>query len=208
MKLYTFPIAPNPRRVELFLQYKGIELDKQEVDIRKLEQFSDEYKAINPDSTVPALVLDNGEVLSDAISICLYIDELYPDKPLFGRNSVEKSQIVGWDHKIFTDGLIAIAEIYRNSVPFFEGRGLSGMQGIEQIPALIERGKIRLQHFFNSMERALTNRDYLVGSRLSFADIDLLVVCDFAQWVELGIPDECTYLQQHYVLVGEQLGIE
>ena len=207
MKLYTFPLAPNPRRVELFLQHKGIELEKQEINIRKLEQFSDEYKAINPNSTVPALVLDNGEVLSDAISICLYLDELYPEKPLFGSSALEKAQVIGLDHRIFTNGLIAVAEIYRNSNEMFVGRGLSGTQGVEQIPALIERGKASLERFFYDMEAAIAGKNYLVGSSLTLADIDLLVIGDFSKWVKLGIPEDCPQLQQHYARAAEDLGL-
>ncbi|MDH3994416.1 MAG: glutathione S-transferase N-terminal domain-containing protein, partial [Gammaproteobacteria bacterium] len=57
MKLYTYDPAPNPRRVALFMQYKGIEIDSQQIDMMKAEQLTDEYRQINPECTVPALQL-------------------------------------------------------------------------------------------------------------------------------------------------------
>ena len=61
MKLYTYDPAPNPRRLGLFLKYKGIELDTEQVDLGALEQLGEAYGEINPLRTVPALKLDSGE---------------------------------------------------------------------------------------------------------------------------------------------------
>lgn len=206
MKLYNFEIAPNPRRVKLYLQYKGIEIDTETVDIRAREQFTDEFKAINSFCTVPTLVLDNGDTLIDAVSICLYLESLHPEKPLFGSTPLEQAQVLGWDHRIFTDGLSAVAEILRNQGDMFKGRSLPGQIGLEQIPALVPRGKKRLQGFFANVEQHMQGRDYLVGEQLSFADIDFLVVCDFAGWVAEKIPEECVNLQALYQRAGKAVG--
>ena len=60
MKLYTYAVAPNPRRVGLLMKYKGIEIESQEIDLVAKEQFSPEFSAINPRLTLPALVLADG----------------------------------------------------------------------------------------------------------------------------------------------------
>ena len=62
MKLYTFDPAPNPRRLTLFMQYKGIEIETQQIDMMAGEQLGDDFRKINPECTVPALVLDDGTV--------------------------------------------------------------------------------------------------------------------------------------------------
>ena len=64
MKLYSFDSAPNPRRVGLFMAYKGINNETISVDPGKKEQLLDEYLAINPAGTVPTLLLDDGTTLT------------------------------------------------------------------------------------------------------------------------------------------------
>ena len=69
MKLYDTKLAPNPRRVRIFLAEKGIDVPKVEVDLAKTEQKSSEYSKINPLQRTPALVLDDARpavVLSTA----------------------------------------------------------------------------------------------------------------------------------------------
>ena len=46
MKLYTFDLAPNARRLQLFLNYKGIELETQQIDLGSLEQHGEEYAVL------------------------------------------------------------------------------------------------------------------------------------------------------------------
>ena len=60
MKLYTYDPAPNPRRLALFMAWKGIDVETQQVDLMTGEQLGDDYRAINPECTVPTLVLDDG----------------------------------------------------------------------------------------------------------------------------------------------------
>ena len=65
MKLYSSPVAPSPRKVLIFIAEKGItDIEVKNLDIGKLEHKTPEYKKIAPNSRIPALVLDNGEVLS------------------------------------------------------------------------------------------------------------------------------------------------
>ena len=205
MKLYTFEKAPNPRRLALFMQYKGIDIATQTINIGEREQFAQSYKAINPNCTVPSLQLDDGTVLTDVISVCLYLESLYPGKPLMGSTPLEQAQIVGWDHKIFVEGLTAVAEMLRNRGEFFQGKALPGDMEVEQIPALVERGKKRLHGFFRALEAHLVEHDYLVGDAISLADIDAFVLCDFAGWVKESIPVSCTELQAWYQRVAKEL---
>ena len=134
MKLYTYDPAPNPRRLTLFMQYKGIELDTQQVDLGTAEQLGDEYRKINPECSVPALVLDDGTVLTEVIGICAYLEALYPDKPLLGSTAKEKAQIISWDHRLFANVFSAIASILRNRSKAMVNRALPGPLDVPQIP--------------------------------------------------------------------------
>ncbi|WP_448214171.1 glutathione S-transferase family protein [Colwellia sp. MEBiC06753] len=194
MKLYTFPVAPNPMRVGYLLKYKGIEIETIEINLKEKQQFTPEFLAVNPNATVPALQLDDGTLLTDAIAICLYLERKFPDKPLFGKTDEEYAQVVGWLHKLYVEGLAAVADILRNGSEFFEDRALPGKIAVPQIPALVERGQLRLQCFWEMLDQHLQNREFIVGTNLTQADIDAYVVCNFASWVKATIPEQCSNL--------------
>ncbi len=198
MHLYTYDKAPNPQRVSHLLNYKNIELDTTQFDLMTGEHFNDAFKKINPDCTVPTLIIDDGVVLTDTIAICVYLDRLYPEKTLFGANDSEYAQVIGWCHKLFLDGFIPIAEVLRNHSPAFKDRALPGRILIAQIPELIERGTSRLEAFWHNMNEHLADREFVVGDQLTMADIDLFVVCGFAGWIKASVPEECTALLQWY----------
>jgi len=198
MKLFTYDPAPNPRRVNLFIAYKGIELPTEQVDLRKHEQFSPHFQAINPRCVVPTLQLDDGGALCDGIAICWYLEKLYPQRPLFGTDPLRQAQILSWDQFIFTDGFLAVAESLRNHSEAFKHRAVPGAEKIEQIPELVERGRKRLQIFFWALEQHLQDRQFIVGDELSFADIDAFVTVDFAAWIKEKVPQNCPNLQRWY----------
>jgi glutathione S-transferase len=198
VKLYTYEPAPNPRRLGLFIKHKGMSIDTQAIDMMTKAQFSDSFCAINPRSTLPTLVLDDGTVLTDTIAICLYLDGLHPEKPLFGRNDLERAQVIGRCHQIFFEGFSAVAEVLRNKGEAFKDRPLPGPLKMPQIPALIDRGNLRIGAFYETMNEELTGRDFLVGNKLSQADIDLYVTLGFSGWVKRQIPDNCPVLQNWF----------
>jgi glutathione S-transferase len=195
MKLYTYDAAPNARRLRLFMDYKGIELETRQIDLGKLEQHSEEYQAINPYRTVPALQLDSGEVLTEVIGQCVYLEALHPELPLLGSTPLEKAQVISWDHRLFLMGFMAIADIFRNGHPAFAGRAMPGPLELEQIPALVDRGKIRLEHFWPMMDAHLATSPWIAGNSFSFADIDMFCINEFAGWIKEGIPDSCGNLK-------------
>lgn len=204
MHLYTFSLAPNPMRLEYFLKYKGIKIDTTEISISEGEQFSAQFKAINPASTLPSLVLDDGIVLTDTIAICVYLDKLYPEKTLFGANDSEYAQVIGWDHKIYVDGLMALAEIFRNRSSFFKDRAMPGKLNIPQLDVLIERGKLRAEAFWQDINAHLATSNYLVGDQLTLADIDAFVICAFAKRVKEEIPEHCKNIFKWQKLIASQ----
>ena len=65
MKLYNSPLAPNPRRVRIFLAEKNLNVPTVDVDLAGLEQKSDDFSALNPFQRIPVLALDDGVVLCE-----------------------------------------------------------------------------------------------------------------------------------------------
>lgn len=198
MKLYTFEAAPNPRRIHVLLHYKGISLPQETVDLGKGQQFSEAFKAINPACTLPALQLDDGSVLTDTVAIAYYLDSQFPQKPVFGATPLETARILGWSHRVFMDGFVPIAEMLRNQGEFFKDRALPGTTPLAQIPALVERGQLRLQTFWPVLDAHLAQREFMVGNTPSQADIDAFVTCDFAGWVKQAVPENCTHIHRWY----------
>lgn len=206
MKLYTFDPAPNPRRVALMLKHKGVAIDSEQVDLMKGEQMAPSFSAINPNWTVPALVMDDGEVLSDVIAICLYVDALYPDVSVFGDDALERAKIVALCQRMYVEGLAAVAEVLRNGSDAFKDRALPGPLNVPQIPELVERGNLRISAFFTAMNALVQDRRFLVGEQLSQADIDLYVVLGFCGWVKRSIPEECPALLAWFEKMKQHFG--
>ncbi|MCC8625049.1 glutathione S-transferase family protein [Xanthomonas vesicatoria] len=93
MLLYQFQKGTNPRRVIIYLKEKGIDLPRYELDYAHAEHRSPHYLAINPSGRAPTLVTDSGVAITDSAAIVEYLEELYPDKPMLGKNSLSRAQI-------------------------------------------------------------------------------------------------------------------
>ena len=196
MKLYDYTVAPNPRRVRIFLAEKGIALPTIQVDLRAGEQFTPEFRAINPACTVPVLEFDNGQRIAEVVAICVYFEAIHPDPPLMGIGPQDRAIVAAWQSRAEREGLLAVAEAFRNSTPGLKGRALPGPDNYDQIPALAERGRARVARFFEAIDRALADREFVAGDRYSIADITALVTVDFAAWIKLSIPGACRHLDR------------
>lgn len=198
MKLYDYGPAPSPRRVRIFLAEKGITVPTVEVDLRAGEQFSEKFRAVNPDCTVPVLELDDGTRIADAIGICIYFEAIKPEPALMGSDPHSKAVIAAAQRRAEREGFYAAQEAFRNATPGLKGHALPGPDGYEQIPGLAERGRARVQRFLAATDAALAGRHFLCGEAFSIADITTLVTIDFAKWFKLTIPDECANLRRWY----------
>ena len=194
MKFYDCATAPSPRRVRIFLAEKGVTLETIQVDLSKGEQFSEAFKKINPSAQVPLLQLDDGTCITEVSAICRYLEEIYPQTPLYGRTPVERAQVESFNTQLETNGLFAVADAFRNTTPGFANRAMPGPHDYAQIPALAERGLLKLDNLFADLEAHLATNQYMVGDYFSVADISPLTILDFARWVKKGIPDHCTNL--------------
>src|SRR5260370_20403748 len=93
MKIYDYKLAPNPRRVRIFLAEKKINVPFEEVDIMKGINRQPEFLRKNPLGGIPVLELDDGRHLAESVAICRYFEELHPEPSLFGRGAFERATI-------------------------------------------------------------------------------------------------------------------
>jgi glutathione S-transferase len=91
--------APNPRKVRIYLAEKGLTLPTKELNLRAGEQRSPEFLKKNPFAGVPILELDDGTVIAESLPIMEYLEELYPEPPLIGSDSVTRALVRMWERR-------------------------------------------------------------------------------------------------------------
>ena len=202
MKFHDCATAPSPRRVRIFLAEKAIVVPTVQVDLRTNEQLTPAFRAINPDATVPSLELEDGTRINDAIGICIYFEAIKPQPALMGETPQEKALITSWQREVERNGFHAVMEAFRNWARGLKGRALPGPHDYEQIPALAERGRLRVGHFFEQMNARLAQSEYVAGPRFSVADITTLVTIDFAASAKVSVPVTSTHLRRWHAQVS------
>ena len=209
MKLYDYPQAPNPRRVNIFLAEKGISVERVAIDLMKGEQLEEDYRRKNPACDIPLLELDDGTCISQIRGITRYFEAANPDTPpMLGHTPAEMGLVEMWEHMAFMNGLLAVAEVFRNTAKGFVDRAVVGPHNYPQSPELAERGALRLTDFFSDFDQQLAKNEYIAGDNYSMADITTFVTCDFAKWIKAEIPDECTRLRAWYDKVAQRPAVK
>ena len=191
MRLYNSKYAPNARRARVFLAEKGLSIPFVDVDLVKLEQKSAEFSAINPFQTVPALELENGEILSETIAICRYLEELYPEPNLFGRDARERAEIEMWQRRLELYFFYPIAQAYRHSHP-----AAKVLETPQQLPEWAEINRGRALEVMARVDAVLASRRFIAGDRFSVADITGLCALDFTRPARITVPKELGNLQR------------
>ena len=162
------------------------------------ENVGEEYRSINPSCTVPALVLEDGTLISESVAICRYFEEIQPNPPLMGRDAKEKAVVEMWQRQVELQGYMPAGEAFRNYNKRFAGRALAGNDSYEQIPELVTRSRTRVERFFNLLNDHLESREFIAADVFSIADITAYVMIDFAGWSKMGIAESQTHLKRWY----------
>jgi glutathione S-transferase len=173
----------------MFIAEKGLEIETRDISIARGEQMEQEFKAINPRATLPALITDEGTLLGENLGIAAYLEARFPEPPLMGRTAEEKGQVLTWNAIAEHQGGMPVAEALRNSNPHFKHRALPGPDDIEQIPALAERGLKRIGLFFDLLDERLKESPFLACDHFTLADISAFVFTDFARVVKMRLPE-------------------
>jgi glutathione S-transferase len=197
MKLYDYTMAPNPRRVRIFLAEKGMQVPFEQVNIGTVENRKPDFLAKNPMGTLPLLELDDGTYLAESVAICRYFEEQQPDPPLMGTNQKERAVIEMWNRRMELDLFMLIAQAFRNTNDFFKGR----------IPQVPEWGQISREAALKRMEwldKELATREFIAGDRYTIADITTMVGIDFGRPSKIRITPEQTNLTRWYQAVSSR----
>ena len=162
------------------------------------ENVGEEYRSINPSCTVPALVLEDGTLISESVAICRYFEEVQPNPPLMGRDPKEKAVVEMWQRQVELQGYMPAGDAFRNYNKRFAGRALAGNDSYEQIPELVTRSRTRVERFFSLLNDHMESREFIAADVFSIADITAYVMIDFAGWSKMGINEGQTHLKRWY----------
>ncbi|MEM9179509.1 MAG: glutathione S-transferase family protein [Pseudomonadota bacterium] len=177
MKLYN-SIGPNPQVVRTFMAERGITLDLEEIDIMTGENRKADYLEVNPAGQLPALLLDDGTLLTEITVICEYLDETQPGSPMMGETPEARAQIRSWTRwadlnvcEPLTNGFR-----YAEGLPMFESR-------MRCIPEASDGLKACVQDKLTWLDGQMGDRPFLAGSDYSLADILLSTFLAFGEQV-------------------------
>ena len=196
MKLYDSKTAPKPSRTRILLAEKGITLPTEQVDIMAMQHKTPEYTAINPLQRMPALVLDDGTVITESMAICRYFEALQPEPPLFGVGAKGIARVEMWNRRCEINFFSNVAAVFRHLHP--------AMKELEvpQVPAWAEANKPRVAWFLHLLDGELAKREFIAGDRYSVADITAQVTVDFLKPARLAMPEGLTHVKRWHAAVS------
>jgi glutathione S-transferase len=172
MKLYYSPgacsLSPHIALLEAGLPYDLVKVD---VRAKKLEN-GDDFLKINPKGQVPALGLDDGELLTEGPVIVQMIADKAAAKNLApARDSAERYKLQEWLNFI-------TSELHKNFSPLFN-------------PAIPDEVKKffsdRIMGKFKYADSQLAGRDYLMGKQFTVADGYLFTMLAWADRMKLDL---------------------
>jgi len=199
MKLYTAPYAPNPRRVIMFMAEKQIrDIEFAVIDLTKGEHRAPDFRAISPLSQVPALVLDDGRVLTESRAICAYLEALYPAPNLMGADAEARAFIEMWDRRM--------EQLVFTQLMMWVRHGSPALAAVErnQSPDMAEFFRNNAMQALVWLDRELANRPWIAGDQFSIADITAACGVDFAKLMKWRPGDKLPNLQRWRAALDER----
>jgi len=188
MKLYDSRRAPNPRRVRWFMAEKGIDdIEVIDVDLMTGAHKTPEYIGRAGIAQAPALTMDDGTTITESIAICRYLESLYPEPNMFGRDPKETAIIEMW--------LRRIEMMVANPLMLAVRHGHPALAVLEtQVPEIAATSRAQGERALGFFDRRLAESSWIGGERVTIADGVLFIGMDFARMVRFVCPEELTHV--------------
>jgi len=171
---FYYNLAPNPMKVALFLEEANLAYELQPIDTRKGEQHTPEYRAINPNGKVPAIV-DGYDTVFDSNAILLYLAEK-TGQFLPERTPGARGKLYSWLMFVATGvgPYSGQAVHFRHHAP-------------EQIPYAIERYQFEARRHYGILDDRLALQRYMLGETYTIVD---MAVWGWARLVPFVVGDD------------------
>ena len=198
MKLYNNEMANSPRKERMFIAEKNIsDIEIINIDLMSGEHKTPEYRAIAPNSRIPALELNDGTVIMESTAICRYLESLYPEPNLFGESAIEIASIEMWQARIFNELMIPLAMAFRHLHP-----GMSNMEIQNKDYGETQKSiGIKSLKYFDTV---LSESKFVAGDRFTFADIQMITTTDFFIGLNRLSMGDYPEIKRHFNLMSER----
>ena len=198
MKLYLSDRGSNPQKVRIFLAEKNASVATEMFDFMAGDHRRPEYLKINSLGKLPALVLDDGTVITESVAICRYLESLFPEPALFGTTPQQQALVEMWSRRIELEVSRPCVDVIQHSAPFFAD---TVVQNAEY--AATQRDKA-LNAFVWLNNELDDGRPFLAGETFSMADIILITTVALADLLKISMADELTALHSWHARVQER----
>ncbi len=180
MKLYYFPIAPNPTRVRIYMGEKGIDdVDMELVSLMEGQHKSEAHLQRHPLGKLPVLEFDDGTYVTESSAIIEYLEERYPDPTMIGTTPEERVRVRELDRLADLGVLIAFARtVHATNSPM----------GLEPKPQVAESAMSSVPDVLAVLDRKLESSEFLGGERPCIADCTLRAGYGFAEFGGIDVP--------------------
>ena len=191
-------MANSPRKVRMFIAEKNIsDIEIINIDLMLGEHKTPEYRAIAPNSRIPALELDDGTVIMESTAICRYLESLYPEPNLFGESAIEIASIEMWQARIYNELMIPLAMAFRHLHP-----GMSNMEIQNKDYGETQKSiGIKSLKYFDTV---LSESKFVAGDRFTFADIQMITTTDFFIGLNRLSMEDYPEIKRHFNLMSER----
>ncbi|MFA3779102.1 MULTISPECIES: glutathione transferase GstA [unclassified Yersinia (in: enterobacteria)] len=172
MKLFYKPGACS-LSPHIVLREAGLDFSIESVDlVAKITETGEDYLSISPKGQVPALVLDDGSLLTEGVAIVQYLADMVPDRHLIAPSgTLSRYHAIEWLNFIAT-------ELHKGFSPLFNPKTPDDYKTI---------ARERLNKQFSYVDSVLAQHDYLLGKKFSVADAYLFTVTRWASALKLDI---------------------
>ena len=195
MKLYYFPVAPNPTRVLVYVREKGISIDMELVNLREGEQNSPEHLARNPQGALPVLELDDGEFITESLPIIEYLEELHPQPVMIGVTPEERARTRSFERQVEVGILTPMARyVHATNSPL--GRPPS--------PEVAAAEWARLLKALPWVDQQIGDAPFAAGDRPTVVDCTLFAGMRFGEVFGATIPTEYANIHRWRRAFGER----
>ncbi|MGE5536681.1 MAG: maleylacetoacetate isomerase [Acidobacteriota bacterium] len=167
MKLYSYFRSSAAYRVRIALNLKGLPYEMEAIHLTKDggRQHTAEFRAVNPAMRVPALALDNGEILTQSMAIIEYLDETHPNPPLLPSDPVQRAKVR------------AVAQAVACDI-----HPLNNLMSLQYLKRHLKHEQPEIDAWyhhwviegFNAIETMINPGPYSFGSQVTLADIFLV----------------------------------
>jgi glutathione S-transferase len=170
IRLFRAPFSTNVERVALALAHKGLEVESVVISYEDRSPVIE----VSGQGLVPVL-MDDDAVVPDSVAILRYVDDKWPDPPLFPRDPARRAEL-----DVFLDWFNEVWKVPPNTIE-------EELEGDDPDQDRVRELAARMHDSLGLFERLLDGRDHLFGDELSAADC---AAFPFLKYAKLRDPED------------------